>query len=114
MADIEVAESSDGVIHRFTIYQKDSNVAENLTGYTTATMTIKSLDLTSTIATLTISITDAANGIITYTTSVSHALPAITIPDLYKDYTAIIKITGSSLKDITNIFSFRINNDLTA
>ena len=30
MADIEVAEGSDGVVHTITIYQKDSNTPENL------------------------------------------------------------------------------------
>ena len=77
-------------------------------------MIIKSYDLTTTIATISLSITDPTNGVITYTTSVSHSLPSVNNPDLYKDYFAIIKITGTNLKDITNIFTFRILNDITS
>ena len=111
---IEVAEASDGVAHTITIYQKGTSTGENLSSYTAATMYVTSKDFKILHLTKTITITTAASGILTYTTSSSDSLPTVPTGQKTLELKAQIKITGSSLKDITEVFDFIIVNDISA
>ena len=110
---IKIAEGSNGVNHTITIYQDGSNTPEDLTGYTGATLTVTELDLETVLATITLAITTAESGLLTYTTSTSHGLPAVATGKRNKELKAQIKITGSGLKDITEIGDFIIVKDIS-
>lgn len=112
-AEIRVAEASDGINHLIIITQEGLSTPENLTGYTSAIMTITELDRITVVATITLAITDAVNGQITYTTSIAHSLPTVTAGEIELQKKAQIKITGTNLKDITKLIDFYIDNDIS-
>src|SRR3990167_3043433 len=113
MPTIEVAEGSDGVAHTITIYQKGTTTGENLSSYNAAVMNVTSPDFKTVHDTISLTITTAASGILTYTTAAADTLPAIPLErDLRLK--AQVKVTGTNLKDITEIFDFIIINDISS
>ena len=114
MPTIEVAEGSDGVAHVITIYQKGTTTGENLTSYTAAVMNVTSPDFKTVHDTISLTITTAASGILTYTTAAADTLPAIPLGERDLRLKAQVKVTGTNLKDITEIFDFIIINDISS
>lgn len=112
MTELRVVEGSDGIDHVFTIKQRGSNSAEDLSSFSTATMIVKSRDLQDTIATITLTNTDLTNGILTYTTDTTDGFPAVT-NGTEKKYKAQIIFTGSGFKDATDLFDFVVFNNIT-
>ena len=114
MPTIEVAEGSDGVAHTITIYQKGTTTGENISSYTTAYLIVTSPDFKTVHMTKTITITTAASGILTYTTATADTLPTIPLGERDLRLKAQVKVTGTNLKDITEIFDFIIINDISS
>jgi len=108
--EIRVVEGSDGIDHTITVFQEGSTSAEDLSGFGTVTMVVKSLNRQTTIATIVLTNTDLANGIITYTTNDDgFVVPAGNTQIRYK---AQIVFSGAGLKDATQEFDFVVENDL--
>ena len=114
MPTITVAEGSDGVAHTITIYKEGSSTGENLSSYTAATMYVTSKDFKTLYLTKTITMTTPASGILTYTTAAADALPAVPVGKKELELKAQIKITGSSLLELSEIFDFVIINNISA
>lgn len=114
MPTITVAEGSDGVAHTITIYKQGSSIGENLSSYTAATLYVTSKDFKTLYLTKTITITTAASGILTYTTAAADTLPSIPPGKKELELKAQIKITGTNLLDLSEIFDFVIINNISA
>src|SRR3990167_3635590 len=98
MTTIEVAEASDGVAHTITIYQKGTTTGENLSSYNAASLIVTSPDFKTVHMTKTITLTTAA----------ADTLPTIPLGERDLRLKAQVKVTGTNLKDITEIFDFII------
>ena len=109
--ELRVLEGSDGIDHTITVFQEGSSSAEDLSGFSTVTMIVKSMDRQTTIATIVLTNTDLVNGIVTYTTN----LDGFTVPAGNTEirYKAQIIFTAVGLKDATQEFDFVVENDLT-
>lgn len=114
MATITVAEGSDGVAHTITIYKQGSSTGENLSSYSAATMYVTSMDFKTLYLTKTLTLTTAASGILTYTTAAADTLPTVAIGERDLHLKAQIKITGTSLVELTEIFDFIIVNNISS
>ena len=114
MATITIAEGSDGVAHTITIYKQGSSTGENISSYTTATMYVTSKDFKTLYLTKSITMTTPASGILTYTTAAADTLPAVPLGQKELELKAQIKLTGSNLLELTEVFDFIIINNISS
>lgn len=113
MTTIIIGEGSDGVAHTITIFKQGSSTGENLSSYTTATMYVTSKDFKTLYLTKSITMTTPSSGILTYTTAAADALPTVPAGRKELELKAQLKITGTNLLELSEIFDFVIVNNIS-
>jgi hypothetical protein len=116
MTEIVIADGSDGQTLTLTVKRRgNGTTAEDLTGYTGAVMAITSENLEIVYAgAISLAITDAANGVLTWTTDpATDNIPALPTGKRFIRLKGQVTLTGSGLKDRTEIIDIRVENDIS-
>ena len=107
---LKIPEGSTGRQYTITAKQEGNTTADDLTGFSSAVMTVTSQDENTVYnSSISVTITDAANGILTYTSNfVSDNLPTVPKRRTSLQLKGQITITGAGIEDSTFVFPIEI------
>ena len=114
MASIEINENSDGEVYTFLIKDEKTKAVEDLSGFTTAVMTILNKNGTTNYGSATtIAFGTKSAGEVTYTTDPADPYPSFGEGERVKHVIGQLKLTGTDRVTITRIIEIKLTRDLS-